>query len=319
MVYNKEKEATLSIDPVGLYLTEIGQIPLLPPEKELEIGQKIDSGRSAQEKLSQDGNLSREEKEELEKQIAEGEEAMEALVKANFRLVVSIAKKYQGRGVSFLDLIQEGNTGLLTAVDRYDHRRGCKFPTYATWWIRQKIIRAVATQGRTIRLPVHQFELVGEIRRIQHEFLQEQGREPTVEELAERLKKPVERIKQLLEISLQPVSLDIPVGKDKYDSREAGSLGDFIKDETAIDPTESIADDLLRERLENLLNGLTPQQARVLQLRFGLVDGQTHTLAEVGQKLGLTRERVRQIEAEALKRLRHPCRSRKLKEFHEGR
>jgi RNA polymerase primary sigma factor len=272
-------------DPVRMYLKEIGRVPLLTPEEEIELAKRMEQG---------------------------DEEAKRRLAEANLRLVVSIAKRYVGRGMLFLDLIQEGNLGLIKAVEKFDYRKGYKFSTYATWWIRQAITRAIADQARTIRIPVHMVETINKLIRVQRQLLQELGRDPTPEEIAKEMDVPVERVREIMKIAQEPVSLETPIGEE-----EDSHLGDFIEDEDAQAPAEAASFMLLREQLEEVLDSLTPREKRVLRLRFGLDDGRARTLEEVGQEFGVTRERIRQIEAKALRKLRHPSRSKKLKDYLE--
>jgi len=272
-------------DPVRMYLKEIGRIPLLTPEEEIELAKRMEQG---------------------------DEEAKRRLIEANLRLVVSIAKRYVGRGMLFLDLIQEGNLGLIKAVEKFDYRKGYKFSTYATWWIRQAITRAIADQARTIRIPVHMVETINKLIRVSRNLLQELGREPTPEEIAKEMDIPVERVREIMKIAQEPVSLETPIGEE-----EDSHLGDFIEDEDALAPADAASYMLLREQLEEVLESLTPRERKVLRLRFGLDDGRSRTLEEVGQEFGVTRERIRQIEAKALRKLRHPSRSKKLKDYLE--
>ncbi|MGI9860837.1 RNA polymerase sigma factor RpoD [Moorella naiadis] len=272
-------------DPVRMYLKEIGRVPLLTPEEEIELAKRMEAG---------------------------DEEAKRRLAEANLRLVVSIAKRYVGRGMLFLDLIQEGNLGLIKAVEKFNYRKGFKFSTYATWWIRQAITRAIADQARTIRIPVHMVETINKLIRVQRQLLQELGRDPSPEEIAHEMDIPVERVREIMKIAQEPVSLETPIGEE-----EDSHLGDFIEDEDAQAPAEAASFMLLREQLEEVLNSLTPREKRVLRLRFGLDDGRARTLEEVGQEFGVTRERIRQIEAKALRKLRHPSRSKKLKDYLE--
>jgi RNA polymerase primary sigma factor len=296
-------------DSVSLYLREIGKVPLLTAEEEVDLAKKIEKARFAKAKLEK-GKVSPEEREKLLRDIKEGEKAQEHLIKANSRLVVSVAKKYIGRGVPFLDLIQEGNIGLIRAVKKFDYHRGYKFSTYATWWIRQAVTRAIADQGRTIRVPVHMYEQINRLNRITRELTQELGRDPTIEEIAEAMEVPPSKVQHIIKVSQRPLSLEMPVGEE-----EDSYLGDFIEDISATSPTDEAAHQLLREELDEIFESLTPREVRILQLRFGLIDGYSYTLEEVGQKFGVTRERIRQIEAQALGRLRHPSRARKLRDY----
>ena len=272
-------------DPVRMYLKEIGKVPLLSAEEEIELAQRMEEG---------------------------DEEAKKRLAEANLRLVVSIAKRYVGRGMLFLDLIQEGNLGLIKAVEKFDYRKGYKFSTYATWWIRQAITRAIADQARTIRIPVHMVETINKLIRVSRQLLQELGREPSPEEISEAMNMPVERVREILKISQEPVSLETPIGEE-----EDSHLGDFIRDENVPVPADAAAFTLLKEQLEEVLGTLTEREQKVLTLRFGLEDGRARTLEEVGKEFNVTRERIRQIEAKALRKLRHPSRSRKLKDYLE--
>ena len=276
-------------DPVRMYLKEIGKIPLLTVEMEQELARRIIEGTEA-----------------------EANESKKRLAEANLRLVVSIAKRYVGRGMQFLDLIQEGNLGLLKAVDKFDYTKGFKFSTYATWWIRQSITRSIADQARTIRIPVHMVETINRLVRTQRQMLQELGREPTPEELAERLDTPVSRVRDIMQISQEPVSFETPIGEE-----EDSHLGDFIQDDSSQVPVDAAAERLLHEQLMNVINQLSEREQKVLKLRFGLVDGKPRTLEEVGKEFNVTRERIRQIEAKALRKLRHPSRSKQLKDYLE--
>jgi RNA polymerase primary sigma factor len=287
-------------DTVGLYLKEAGRVPLLTHEQEVEITQRIERGREAMSKLAQ-GNVKSEERDELRWHIQDGWDAREHLISANARLVISVAKKYMGRGVPFLDLIQEGNIGLMRAAKKFDYTRGYKFSTYATWWIRQAVTRAIADQGRTIRVPVHMGDQVSRMLRIQHQLKQKYGRDPTMEEVAEALDVPPKKVEEMIQLARHPLSLQMPIGEEDDDV-----LGDFIEDDASPAPDETAANNLLHEQLASILDSLPPREARILQLRYGLLDGQYLTLNEVGQKMGVTRERVRQIEAQALRRLRTP-------------
>ena len=302
-------------DPVRMYLKEIGNIQLLTIEEETEYAQRVVEGRAAKEKLeaidADDQNtVSQEEYEKLLDISARADIAKDKLVDANLRLVVSIAKRYLGRGLQFLDLIQEGNMGLIKAVDKFDYNKGYKFSTYATWWIRQAITRAVADQARTIRIPVHMVETINKLVRTQRQLVQELSREPSQAEIAERMGISVEKVQQIQKIAQEPISLEQPVGEE-----EDSSLGDFISDPHALDPYEYTAKMKLREELDDVLSTLTEREERVLRLRFGLIDGRQRTLEEVGKEFNVTRERIRQIEAKALRKLRSPARSKKLKDF----
>ena len=297
-------------DSISLYLKEIGRIPLLTAEQEVSLAKRMEAGRNARRRVSQDRRLSREDREKLKWLIRDGKAAKEHLIKANSRLVVSVAKKYVGRGVPFLDLIQEGNIGLIRAVKKFDYRRGYKFSTYATWWIRQAVTRAIADQGRTIRVPVHMYEQINRLARVSRQLVQELGRDPTVEEIAEELGVSPKKVERIIKVSQRPLSLEMPVGEE-----DDSFLGDFIEDSDAPSPTDQASQQLLREQIDDIFASLTPREVRILQLRFGLVDGYSYTLEEVGKKFGVTRERIRQIEAQALGRLRHPSRSRKLRDF----
>lgn len=296
-------------DTIGLYLKEVSRVPLLNAEEEVELAQRIERGRMAREELAR-GNVSSRRRVELRKLIEDGWAAREHLITANSRLVISVAKKYMGRGVPFLDLIQEGNIGLIRATKKFDYRRGHKFSTYATWWIRQAVTRAIADQGRTIRVPVHMGDQINKLLRIQHQLTQRLGREPTVDELAIALDVLPKKVENMIQVARRPLSLETPT-----DDEEDSVLGDFIEDNEAPPPDETATYNLLREHLEEVLNGLPPREVRILQLRYGLLDGQAYTLEEVGRKMGVTRERVRQIEAQALSRLRHPTIRRKLRDY----
>ena len=310
-------------DPVRMYLKEIGKVPLLSAEEEIELAKNMEAGAVAKEKIailkSREENATEEElaeiKEEiknLQKDLDAGDEAKKRLAEANLRLVVSIAKRYVGRGMLFLDLIQEGNLGLIKALEKFDYRKGYKFSTYATWWIRQAITRAIADQARTIRIPVHMVETINKLIRVSRQLLQELGREPSPEEIAAEMNMPVERVREILKISQEPVSLETPIGEE-----EDSHLGDFIQDDNVPVPADAAAFTLLKEQLEEVLGTLTEREQKVLTLRFGLEDGRARTLEEVGKEFNVTRERIRQIEAKALRKLRHPSRSRKLKDYLE--
>ena len=299
-------------DPVRMYLKEIGKVPLLSPEEEIDLAQKMSSGNLAQEQLdsAEEGSLSAEETAQLKALLKEGEKAKQKLAEANLRLVVSIAKRYVGRGMLFLDLIQEGNLGLIKAVEKFDYVKGFKFSTYATWWIRQAITRAIADQARTIRIPVHMVETINKVIRVSRQLLQELGHDPSPEEIAGEMAMPVDKVREILKIAQEPVSLETPIGEE-----EDSHLGDFIPDEGASEPSEAASFTLLKEQLVDVLGTLTPREEKVLKLRFGIEDGRTRTLEEVGKEFNVTRERIRQIEAKALRKLRHPSRSKKLKDF----
>lgn len=296
-------------DTIGLYLKEIGQVPLLTQEEEIELAKRMERGRWAEKELRKDG-LDPERRKELEALVEDGKAARDHLIRANARLVISVAKKYIGRGVSFLDLIQEGNIGLIRAANKFNYRLGHKFSTYATWWIRQAVTRAIADQSRTIRVPVHMGDQINRLLRVSHRLTQELGREPNSEELAQALDIPTQKAEQMITFARRPLSLDMPT-----DDEEESVLGDFIEDAGAVAPADVVNTSMLRDVLQEILQELPPREVRVLQLRYGLVDGETYTLEEVGKKLGVTRERVRQIEAQALSRLRHPAHARRLREF----
>ncbi len=296
-------------DSISLYLKEIGRVPLLTAEEEISLAKRMEKGRDSRKKLQQ-GVEDWDERERLLWQVRDGQAAQEHLIKANSRLVVSVAKKYVGRGVPFLDLIQEGNIGLIRAVKKFDYRRGFKFSTYATWWIRQAVTRAIADQGRTIRVPVHMYEQINRLTRTSRQLVQELGRDPTTDEIAGELGVSPRKVEHIMRVSQRPLSLEMPVGEE-----EDSYLGDFIEDEDADAPSEAAGQQLLREVIDEIFQSLTPREVRILQLRFGLVDGYQYTLEEVGKKFGVTRERIRQIEAQALSRLRHPSRSRKLRDY----
>jgi RNA polymerase primary sigma factor len=333
-----------SSDPVRMYLREIGKVSLLTAEDEVRLAKAILRGDEAQKELTKDRDISDTEADELHQLVVKGNMARRHLAEANLRLVVSVAKRYMGRGMSFLDLIQEGNIGLLKAVEKFDHTMGYKFSTYATWWIRQAISRAIADQARTIRIPVHMVETISHLIRTQRRLQQELGRDPTPEDialdsdmestvgleeedreailqarekkqrldpiLARKLRRAANRVEQIIRIAQEPMSLETPVGTE-----EDSYLGDFIKDDTMPEPDDAASQQLLREQLRNILNSLNHRERQVLEMRFGLNDGQSHTLEEVGQAFGVTRERIRQIEAKALRKLRHPLRSRKLRDY----
>lgn len=296
-------------DAIGLYLKEIGQVPLLTQEEEIELAKRMERGRQAEKELQKNG-LDPQRCRELQALVEDGLAARDHLIRANARLVISVAKKYIGRGVSFLDLIQEGNIGLIRAANKFNYRLGHKFSTYATWWIRQAVTRAIADQSRTIRVPVHMGDQINRLTRVSHRLTQELGREPTSEELAQTMDIPTQKVEQMITFARRPLSLDMPT-----DDEEESALGDFIEDERAVVPVEAVSASMLRDVIMEILQELPPREVRVLQLRYGLIDGEMYTLEEVGKKLGVTRERVRQIEAQALSRLRHPAHARRLKDF----
>jgi len=301
-------------DPVRMYLKEIGKVPLLTAEQEVILAKAIDEGEAATaeiDKATDNGRkLSPTRLRELQRTERHGQLAKKKLIEANLRLVVSIAKRYVGRGMLFLDLIQEGNLGLIRAVEKFDYTKGYKFSTYATWWIRQAITRAMADQARTIRIPVHMVETINKLIRIQRQLLQDLGREPTPEEIGREMEFTPEKVREILKVSQEPVSLETPIGEE-----DDSHLGDFIEDHTALAPADAASHQLLKEQVEDVLDSLTERERKVLQLRFGLDDGRSRTLEEVGKEFHVTRERIRQIEAKALRKLRHPSRSRKLKDY----
>ncbi len=300
-------------DPVRMYLKEIGKVPLLTAPEEVDLAKKIEAGEKAASKLEKDeSKLPREEVRKLRRTERDGMAAKKKLVEANLRLVVSIAKRYVGRGMLFLDLIQEGNLGLIRAVEKFDYRKGYKFSTYATWWIRQAITRAIADQARTIRIPVHMVETINKLIRIQRQLLQELGREPSPEEIGVEMGLTPEKVREILKISQEPVSLETPIGEE-----EDSQLGDFIEDQEAEVPADAASFSLLQEQLQEVLDTLSDRERRVIELRFGLVDGHPRTLEEVGRVFGVTRERIRQIESKTLSKLRHPIRSAKLRDYLE--
>ena len=306
-------------DPVRMYLKEIGKVPLLNPDEEIVLAQAMSAGNEAkarldeleeQRKNGETPDITPEEEAQLRKVFKKGESSKQKLAEANLRLVVSIAKRYVGRGMLFLDLIQEGNLGLIKAVEKFDYTKGYKFSTYATWWIRQAITRAIADQARTIRIPVHMVETINKVIRVSRQLLQELGHDPSPNEIAAEMGMPVEKVREILKIAQEPVSLETPIGEE-----EDSHLGDFIPDEGASEPSEAASFTLLKEQLMDVLSTLTPREEKVLKLRFGIEDGRTRTLEEVGKEFNVTRERIRQIEAKALRKLRHPSRSKKLKDF----
>ena len=301
-------------DPVKMYLKDIGRIPLLTAEEEVNLAMRVEGGKQAKEQLDEyrkaEVEIPDQERVQLEQMIEDGLIAKERLIEANYRLVVSIAKKYVGRGMQFLDLIQEGNMGLIRAVDKFDYEKGFKFSTYATWWIRQAITRAVADQARTIRIPVHMVETINKLVRIQRQLVQELRREPTAEEIGEKMGITAERVQQIQKTAQEPISLEAPVGEE-----EDSSLGDFISDPNALNPHDYSVNEWVKDALNEVLQTLTDREERVLRLRYGLLDGKTHTLEEVGREFGVTRERIRQIEGKALRKLRQPSRQKKLRDF----
>ena len=296
-------------DTVGLYLKEVGRVPLLSAQEEVDLAKRIERGRLAREQMAK-GSVSTKRRSELRHSIEDGWAAREHLITANSRLVISVAKKYMGRGVPFLDLIQEGNIGLIRAAKKFDYRRGHKFSTYATWWIRQAVTRAIADQGRTIRVPVHMGDQINKLLRISHQLTQRLGRDPSTEELAEALDVTPKKVENMIQVARRPLSLETPT-----DEEEDSILADFIQDDESPAPVDLVTQNLLREDLQDVLNALPPREVRILQLRYGLLDGQSYTLEEVGKKMGVTRERVRQIEAQALTRLRHPSHQRTLVDY----
>ncbi|HET6497854.1 MAG TPA: RNA polymerase sigma factor RpoD [Coriobacteriia bacterium] len=308
--------APLTGDPVRMYLKEIGKVPLLTAAQEIDLAMKIEAGLEATARVEEAERaglqLDRAERRRLTRIEAVGVEAKQQLVEANLRLVVSIAKRYVGRGMLFLDLIQEGNLGLIRAVEKFDYTKGFKFSTYATWWIRQAITRAIADQARTIRIPVHMVETINKLIRVQRSLLQELGREPSPEEIGEKMEMTAERVREILKISQEPVSLETPIGEE-----EDSQLGDFIEDGEAVVPPEAASFSMLQEQLSKVLDGLSERERKVIELRFGLTDGHPRTLEEVGREFGVTRERIRQIESKTLCKLRHPSRSNKLKDYLE--
>ncbi|MDD5448259.1 MAG: RNA polymerase sigma factor RpoD [Actinomycetota bacterium] len=301
-------------DPVRMYLKEIGKVPLLTAQEEVDLAKRIEAGLNASERLSspEAPDFDESTRRQLEEIAADGLNAKRKLVEANLRLVVSIAKRYVGRGMLFLDLIQEGNLGLIRAVEKFDYSKGYKFSTYATWWIRQAITRAIADQARTIRIPVHMVETINKLVRVQRQLLQDLGREPTPEEIAEEMEVSPSKVREILKVSQVPVSLEASIGEE-----DDSHLGDFVEDSTAVVPMDAAAFNLLREQLEEVLDDMTLREKRVIQLRFGLLDGHPRTLEEVGQVFGVTRERIRQIESKTLSKLRHPSKSGKLRDYME--
>jgi RNA polymerase primary sigma factor len=296
-------------DTVGLYLKDASRVPLLTAAEEVKLANRIEQGRSAREELAR-GKVSPRRRSELRQTIEDGWAARENLITANSRLVISVAKKYMGRGVPFLDLIQEGNIGLMRAAKKFDYQRGFKFSTYATWWIRQAVTRAISDQGRTIRVPVHMSDIIHKLFRIQYKLTQSLGREPTVEELADELEVTPQRVERIFQVARWPLSLEMPTNAE-----DDAVLGDFVEDDEIDPPDETAMHNLMRENLDDVLSELPPREVRILQLRYGLLDGQAYTLEQVGRKMGVTRERVRQIESQALNRLRHPSISRSLRDY----
>ena len=307
---DSQQAAQIAADSVRLYLQEIGETDLLTMQEEVWLAKRMERGLAAEERLASDLMLSPEDREEFEYDRKDGEDAREHLIRANLRLVVSVAKKYVGRGLSFLDLIQEGNIGLMKATDKFDYMRGYKFSTYATWWIRQAITRAISDQSRTIRLPVHVGETINRVKKMSHRLQQIYEREPTHEEIASAMDLPEDKVRQVLEVSRHPVSLEAPVGQDGD-----AFLGDFIEDDSTPAPLELASQQLLKSQIGEALHKLTERERRIIILRFGLEDGRFRTLEEVGKEFGITRERIRQIEAKALRKLRHPSYSRKLRGY----
>ncbi|MBN1246463.1 MAG: sigma-70 family RNA polymerase sigma factor [Anaerolineae bacterium] len=297
-------------DTIGLYLKEIGKVNLLVAEEEVSLAKRIEAGKKAQAKLAAGRYANEHKRYDLERQVEDGIQAREHLIRANSRLVISVAKKYIGRGVPFLDLIQEGNIGLIRASNKFDYKRGHKFSTYATWWIRQAVTRAIADQSRTIRVPVHMGDQINKMLRISHQLTQRLGRSPTPEELAAELEIPVRKVEQMLDVARRPLSLEMPT-----DDEGESTLGDFVPDNDSPSPPDRVSSGMLKDQLMEILVDLPPREVKILQMRYGLLDGQTYTLEQVGKKLGVTRERVRQIEAQALSRLRHPAHARRLRDF----
>jgi len=299
-------------DTIGLYLKEIGRVPLLIAEQEVMLAKRMEAGLMAQEALNKNG-LDPDHRAELQRIVRDGMAAKEHLIRANSRLVISVAKKYIGRGVPFLDLIQEGNIGLIRAANKFDYTRGHKFSTYATWWIRQAVTRAIADQSRTIRVPVHMGDQINKLLRASHRLTQKLGREPNPEELALEMEIPTRKAEEMLKVARRPLSLEMPT-----DDSGDNELGDFIEDDESVAPSDEVTASMLKDLFRDILQDLPPREVRILQMRYGLVDGETYTLEEVGKKLGVTRERIRQIEAQALSRLRHPSHSRRLRDFLSG-
>ncbi|MDQ1698728.1 MAG: polymerase primary sigma factor, partial [Frankiaceae bacterium] len=303
-------KAAATSDPVRMYLKEIGRVPLLSAAEEVDLAKRVEAGLFASEKLTTVRDLPVGLERELEQVERDGQFAKKRLIEANLRLVVSIAKRYVGRGMLFLDLIQEGNLGLIRAVEKFDYTKGYKFSTYATWWIRQAITRAIADQARTIRIPVHMVETINKLLRVQRQMLQDLGREPTPEEIGAQMELPTERVREIQKLAQEPVSLETPIGEE-----EDSNLGDFIEDSDAIVPIDAASFILLQEQLDAILHTLSEREKKVIQLRFGLTDGHARTLEEVGREFGVTRERIRQIESKTLSKLRHPSRSQRLRDY----
>ena len=300
-------------DTIGLYLKEIGKVALLTAEEEVSLAKRMEAGKKAQARLSGGKYIKDDKRYDLEARLDDGIQAREHLIRANSRLVISVAKKYIGRGVPFLDLIQEGNIGLIRASNKFDYKRGHKFSTYATWWIRQAVTRAIADQSRTIRVPVHMGDQINKMLRISHQLTQRLGRNPTPEELAAEMEIPVRKVEQMLDVARRPLSLEMPT-----DDEGESTLGDFVEDTESPAPPDRVSAVMLRDLILEILVDLPPREVKILQMRYGLLDGQTYTLEQVGKKLGVTRERVRQIEAQALSRLRHPAHARRLRDFLRG-
>jgi RNA polymerase primary sigma factor len=300
-------------DTIGIYLKEIGKVSLLTAEDEVSLAKRMEKGKRAQRRLGRGTYNSEEKRRELEYLVEDGARAREHLIRANSRLVISVAKKYIGRGVPFLDLIQEGNIGLIRAANKFDYKRGHKFSTYATWWIRQAVTRSIADQSRTIRVPVHMGDQISKMLRMTHKLTQELGRDPRPTELAEELGITESKVEHMMRVARRPLSLEMPT-----DDQEESTLGDFVEDQESPAPPEEVGSVMLRDTLMEILADLPPREVKILQMRYGLLDGQTYTLQEVGQKLGVTRERVRQIEAQALSRLRHPAHARHLRDYLRG-
>jgi len=299
-------------DSVGLYLKEMASVPLLKTEEEVDLAKRYERGKKAAARLIAGGRHSNKRRDSFQAEVEDGRLARAHIIKANTRLVVSIAKKYVSQGVPFLDLIQEGNLGLMKAVEKFDYRRGFRFSTYATWWIRQAITRAIADQARTIRVPVHMIESINKLLRVSRRLAQEYGHEPSSKEIGQSMELPPQKVREIVKVAQLPVSLEAPIGED-----EDSHLGDFIEDRNALPPVDAASRQLLKEQIDDVLSHLSPRERRVIQLRFGLEDGRSRTLEEVGQEFNVTRERIRQIEAKALRKLRHPSRSRKLKDYLE--